>query len=213
MSSTKDKKTLPLSEQNDEALIALYREGNTEAMEVLLERYKQVVKSKARYYFLLGADTEDIIQEGMIGLYKAVCSFDPQKQTAFSSFAEVCIKRQMFSAIKSASRHKHLPLNSYISLYKPVYESNSDMVVSDIVSAIDDGNPETIIIDKESFVKTREDINKVLSEFECRVLSLYLKGKTYQQIADTLQKEVKSIDNALQRIKKKLIFRWDNKSM
>lgn len=206
MASAKENEMHPLGRQTDEELISLYRKGSSAAMEALLERYKQLVKAKARYYFLLGADTEDIIQEGMIGLYKAICNYDSQKQTAFSSFAEVCIKRQMFSAIKSASRHKHIPLNSYVSLYKPVYESASDMTISDLVSAIDDGNPETILIDKESFAKMQEDIGKILSSFEWQVLSLYLAGKTYQEIADNLQKEVKSIDNALQRIKKKLVF-------
>lgn len=192
-------------EKTDEELIVLYHAGQAVAAEVILERYKKFVKSKARYYFLLGADKEDIIQEGMIGLYKAICNYDENRMVSFHAFADICIKRQMFSAIKTAKRHKHLPLNSYVSFSKPVYQEEADTIVSDMIATVDDGNPEKIIIDRESFAKIQDDIGKILSEFECRVLSLYLQGKTYQEIAGSLQKELKSIDNALQRIKKKLL--------
>ena len=192
-------------DKKDEELIELYHQGQAEAAEVILERYKKFVKSKARYYFLLGADREDIIQEGMIGLYKAICSYDESRMVSFHAFADICIKRQMFSAIKTAMRHKHLPLNSYVSFSKPIYHEETDAVMSDMIATDDDGNPEKIVIDKESFAKIQDDIGKILSEFERRVLSLYLQGKTYQEIAGALQKELKSIDNALQRIKKKLL--------
>ena len=154
---------------------------------------------------------KNFIQTGISAIDGLMTLIRGQKLPIFSgnglphAFADICIKRQMFSAIKTAKRHKHLPLNSYVSFSKPVYQEEADTIVSDMIATVDDGNPEKIIIDRESFAKIQDDIGKILSEFECRVLSLYLQGKTYQEIAGSLQKELKSIDNALQRIKKKLL--------
>lgn len=193
-----------LTQLTDQELITRYREGNDTAAETLMDRYKNLVKARVRGYFLIGADPEDIIQEGMIGLYKAIRDYRDDRRVSFQAFAEVCIIRQVITAVKTATRQKHIPLNSYISLNKPVYEDESERTLVDIVCEDADSDPEKVVIDKENFAKIETDIGKLLSKFEWKVLTLYLQGRTYQEIADALNKELKSIDNALQRIKKKL---------
>lgn len=193
-----------LTQLTDQELITRYRQGNDIAAETLMDRYKNLVKARVRGYFLIGADPEDIIQEGMIGLYKAIRDYRDDRRVSFQAFAEVCIIRQVITAVKTATRQKHIPLNSYISLSKPVYEDDSERTLVDIVCEDADSDPEKVVIDKENFAKIERDIGKLLSKFEWKVLTLYLQGRTYQEIADALNKELKSIDNALQRIKKKL---------
>ncbi len=175
-----------------------------EMQDYLLDKYKSLVRAKSRAYFLIGADSEDIIQEGMIGLYKAVRDFNGEKNTSFRSFAELCVNRQMITAIKAATRQKHQPLNSYISLNKPVYEDETEQTYMDLLQEGAFLNPETLLIGQENRNFLEDQLVKHLSGFETRVLMLYLQGRSYFEIARTLKKPEKSIDNALQRIKKKL---------
>ena len=188
----------------DAELVQKAQHGDFEAMEVLMERYKNFVRGKARTYFLIGADREDIIQEGMIGLFKAVRDFEQGKQAQFRSFAELCVKRQIITAIKSATRQKHIPLNSYISLSRPVYEDDSEKTLLDLLSAEYILDPEQILINQEALGITEKRIYMTLSEFEKSVLTYYINGKSYQEIAVLLEKEPKSIDNAIQRVKRKI---------
>ena len=188
----------------DAELVQKAQHGDFEAMEVLMERYKNFVRGKARTYFLIGADREDIIQEGMIGLFKAVRDFEPEKQAQFRSFAELCVKRQIITAIKSATRQKHIPLNSYVSLSRPVYEDDSEKTLLDLLSTEYILDPEQILINQEALGITEKRIYMTLSEFEKSVLTYYINGKSYQEIAVLLEKEPKSIDNAIQRVKRKI---------
>ena len=189
---------------NDESIVQLCHEGNTEAEEYLLNKYKNFVRSKARSYFLIGADHEDIVQEGMIGLYKAIRDYKQEKLSSFRAFAELCITRQIITAIKTATRQKHIPLNSYVSLNKPLYDEESDRTLLDIIMEGNAGNPEDMIINQENLGNIHQKINEVLSGLEQEVLTAYLDGKSYQEIAESLGRHVKSIDNALQRVKRKL---------
>ena len=191
-------------EKSDEDVVQLCHEGDAEAEEYLLNKYKNFVRSKARSYFLIGADHEDIVQEGMIGLYKAIRDYRPERLSSFRAFAELCITRQIITAIKTATRQKHIPLNSYISLNKPLYDEESDRTLLDIIMEGSAGNPEDLIINQENLGNIHQKINEVLSPLEQEVLSAYLDGKSYQEIAKTLGRHVKSIDNALQRVKRKL---------
>jgi len=188
----------------DEQLLTLHRGGDALAEEQLYARYKQVVRSKARTYFLIGADREDIIQEGMIGLYKAVCDYQFDKQASFRAFAELCITRQIITAIKSATRKKHIPLNTYISLNRSVYEGDTERPLIDVLSSTQISDPEEVLIGRESYEAVADSIEHSLSKLERGALDLYLMGYSYQQIADTLQKSTKCVDNAIQRVKKKL---------
>jgi len=188
----------------DEMIVRLCHEGNPEAEEYLLNKYKNFVRSKARSYFLIGADHEDIVQEGMIGLYKAIRDYRQEKLSSFRAFAELCITRQIITAIKTATRQKHIPLNSYVSLNKPLYDEESDRTLLDIIMEGSAGNPEDMIINQENLGNIHQKINEVLSGLEQEVLSAYLDGKSYQEIAESLGRHVKSIDNALQRVKRKL---------
>ena len=188
----------------DEQLITLHRGGDALAEEQLYARYKQVVRSKARTYFLIGADREDIIQEGMIGLYKAVCDYQFDKQASFRAFAELCITRQIITAIKSATRKKHIPLNTYISLNRSVYEGDTERPLIDVLSSTQISDPEEVLIGRESYEAVADSIEHSLSKLEHNALGLYLYGYSYQQIADALQVTTKSVDNAIQRVKKKL---------
>lgn len=174
------------------------------AQEYLLNKYRNFVRAKARSYFLIGAEREDIIQEGMIGLYKAIRDFRADKLSSFRAFAELCVTRQIITAIKTATRQKHIPLNSYISLNKPIYEEDSDRTLLDVLSGTKVSDPEDLIISREEFLTIEEKMNQILSDLEWKVLMSYLDGKSYQEIADELGRHVKSIDNALQRIKRKL---------
>ncbi|MBR2855310.1 MAG: RNA polymerase sporulation sigma factor SigH [Clostridia bacterium] len=192
------------SELTDEQIVQLCHDGDSMAEEYLLNKYKNFVRSKARSYFLIGADHEDIVQEGMIGLYKAIRDFKQEKLSSFRAFAELCITRQIITAIKTATRQKHIPLNSYVSLNKPLYDEESDRTLLDILMEGSTGNPEDMIINQENLGNIHQKINEVLSGLEQEVLAAYLDGKSYQEIAEALGRHVKSIDNALQRVKRKL---------
>lgn len=188
----------------DEEIVILAQEGDDVAQEYLINKYRNFVRAKARSYFLVGADREDIIQEGMIGLYKAIRDFRGDKLSSFRAFAELCITRQIITAIKTATRQKHIPLNSYVSLNKPVYDEDSDRTLLDIISGSKIADPEELIISREEFDNIEEKMGEILSSLEWQVLMSYLEGKSYQEIAVDLQRHVKSIDNALQRVKRKL---------
>lgn len=188
----------------DEEVVCEAVNGDPEALDFLINKYKNFVKSKARSYFLIGADREDIIQEGMIGLYKAIRDFNPDKLSSFRAFAELCITRQIITAIKTATRQKHIPLNSYISLNKPIYDEDSDRTLLDILTGAKISDPEELIISREEFEDIEGKMGEILSKLEWQVLMSYLGGKSYQEIAKDLKRHVKSIDNALQRVKRKL---------
>lgn len=188
----------------DEEVVMYARNGDTKAEEYLINKYKNYVKAKAKSYFLIGADKDDIYQEGMIGLYKAIRDFRTDKLSSFRAFAELCITRQIITAIKTATRQKHIPLNSYISLNKPIYDEESDRTLMDILSTVKISDPEELIISREERIKIEKKITEILSDLEMEVLSYYLDGKSYQEIACDLDRHAKSIDNALQRVKRKL---------
>jgi RNA polymerase sporulation-specific sigma factor len=188
----------------DEDITEDAKAGNISATEYLINKYKGFVRAKARTYFLIGADREDIIQEGMIGLYKAIRDFRGDKLSSFRAFAELCITRQIITAIKTATRQKHIPLNSYVSLNKPIFDEESDRTLMDIICEEGMSDPEEMIISREEFNGIELKMIEILSELEWEVLSLYLQGKSYQEVAEELKRHVKSIDNALQRVKRKL---------
>ncbi|MCT4606235.1 MAG: RNA polymerase sporulation sigma factor SigH [Marinisporobacter sp.] len=188
----------------DEDVVEDARQGNSKAQEYLIKKYKNFVRAKARSYFLIGADREDIIQEGMIGLFKAIRDFKPDKLSSFRAFAELCITRQIITAIKTATRQKHIPLNSYISLNKPIYDEESDRTLLDVISGAKISDPEELIISREELSHIESKIGEILSDLEWTVLMSYLQGKSYQEMAVELNRHVKSIDNALQRVKRKL---------
>jgi RNA polymerase sporulation-specific sigma factor len=188
----------------DEQIAELARESDADAQDYLLTKYKNFVRAKARSYFLIGADREDIVQEGMIGLYKAIRDFRASKLTSFRAFAELCITRQIITAIKTATRQKHRPLNSYVSLNKPVYDEESDRMLIDVLSSGKISNPEDIFIGKEDFSTIESKMGKMLSPLEMKVLQKYIEGKSYLEVAKELNRSVKSVDNALQRVKNKL---------
>ena len=159
---------------------------------------------KGRSYFLIGADREDIVQEGMIGLYKAIRDFKGDKLASFKAFAELCITRQIITAIKTATSQKHIPLNSYVSLDKPIYDEESDRTLMDVISGSKVLDPEELIINQEDYDYMEIKMAELLSDLERKVLALYLDGQSYQEISEELNRHVKSIDNALQRVKRKL---------
>jgi RNA polymerase sporulation-specific sigma factor len=193
-------------EMEDEQIVKLAQEHHDGlAMEYLLVKYRGFVRGKARSYFLIGAEKEDIIQEGMIGLYKAIRDFRSNKQSSFRAFAELCVTRQIITAIKTATRQKHIPLNSYVSLNKPIYEDDSDRTLLDIFSGNNKlANPEDMIIRQEELSDIQTKMNKILSDLEWEVFMSYLEGKSYQETAQELHRHIKSIDNALQRVKRKV---------
>lgn len=194
-----------LEAMSDEDIATFCREQESGvALEYLISKYRNFVRAKARSYFLIGADREDIIQEGMIGLYKAIRDFRSDKLASFRAFAELCITRQIITAIKTATRQKHIPLNSYISLNKPIYDEDSDRTLLDILSGSRVSDPEELVISREEFSDIEEKMGEILSDLEWKVLMAYLDGKSYQEIAVDLKRHVKSIDNALQRVKRKL---------
>lgn len=194
----------PFEIMGDEDIVYLAQEGDEIAQEYLINKYRNFVRAKARSYFLIGADREDIVQEGMIGLYKAIRDFRGDKLASFRAFAELCITRQIITAIKTATRQKHIPLNSYVSLNKPIYDEDSDRTLLDIISGSKITDPEELIISQEEFIGIEEKMGEILSSLEWKVLMSYLEGKSYQEIAVDLKRHVKSIDNALQRVKRKL---------
>ena len=189
----------------DEQIVELAQDADGAALEYLLNKYKNFVRTKARSYFLIGADHEDIVQEGMIGLYKAIRDYRPEKLSSFRAFAELCVTRQIITAIKTATRQKHIPLNSYISLNKPIYEEDSDRTLLDVITEEGMSNPEEMIIDREDLTLIEGRIGQMLSDLEKDVLVRYMEGKSYVEIAGEMNRHVKSIDNALQRIKRKLL--------
>ncbi|MGI8774660.1 MAG: RNA polymerase sporulation sigma factor SigH [Actinomycetota bacterium] len=196
---------LELHELEDNELVTIVRSGDDRSLEVLLNRYRNFARSKARSYFLAGSDKEDVVQEGMIGLYKAIRDFDLDQDTPFRAFAELCISRQILTAIKTANRQKHQPLNSSVSLDAPVYgEDTGERTVGDNIpsSALED--PIEMVISSQQIEALRDSMRTNLTELEGDVLRLYMDGKSYEQIAGALGNHVKSIDNALQRIKRKL---------
>ncbi len=188
----------------DEAIVEIARTGDVDAQEYLINKYKNYVRANARTYFLLGGDKEDLIQEGMIGMYKAIRDFRSDKLSSFRAFAELCITRQIITAIKTATRQKHIPLNSYVSLNKPIYDEDSDRTLLDVITGNKVTDPEELIISREEFTEIEEKMGELLSSLEWKVLMYYLEGKSYQEIAEDLGRHVKSIDNALQRVKRKL---------
>jgi RNA polymerase sporulation-specific sigma factor len=193
-----------LEDKLDEEIVIDAKKGNVRAQEYLINKYQNFVKSKAKSYFLIGADKEDIYQEGMIGLYKAIRDFKSDKLSSFKAFAELCVTRQIITAIKTATRQKHIPLNTYISINKPIYDEESDRTLLDILSAAKITDPEELVISQEELKHIQNEIGDVLSELELEVLDSYLDGKSYQEIACDLNRHAKSIDNALQRVKRKL---------
>lgn len=200
------------SQQDEYNIVLKASKGDKIALEYIIKKYKNFVKSKAKSYFLIGADKEDIIQEGMIGLYKAIRDFDASKTNSFKGFADICITRQIITAIKTATRQKHIPLNSYISLNKPVYDEESERTLLDIIATSIVTDPEELIISKEELKHIEAKMNELLSDLELKVVEYYLNGKSYQYIADKLQRDVKSIDNALQRVKRKLEKHLENRN-
>ena len=189
---------------DEEVLGRIKDDQDDEAMCYLISKYRNFVRAKARSYFLIGADREDIVQEGMIGLYKAIRDFRNDKQASFRAFAELCVTRQMITAIKTATRQKHIPLNSYVSLNKPIYDEESDRTLLDVLSGVKVTDPEELVISHEEFADIEAKMEDILSELEWKVLMSYLDGKSYQEISQELGRHVKSIDNALQRVKCKL---------
>jgi RNA polymerase sporulation-specific sigma factor len=190
---------------NDEEIVKLAKAGEKSALDFIINKYKNVVNIKVSKYFIIGAEKEDIVQEGLIGLYKAVKSFDQEKENSFKTFANLCIERQLITAIKSSNRQKHMPLNSYLSLNMSAYEDDETDSVMDVFDSNTIEDPLDTITKKEYYSEIESAIDKSLSDFEKKVLNRFAKGETYVQIADKLNTPVKSVDNAIQRIRKKAI--------
>lgn len=196
---------IALEHLTDEEIVGLAKNGNVDGLEYLINKYKNFVRAKARTYFLIGADREDIIQEGMIGLYKAIRDYRGDRQASFRAFAEICVTRQIITAIKTATRQKHIPLNSYVSLNKPVFDEDSERTLAEVVPTTGkSGNPEDLFINQENLMDIESTMHRILSPLEQQVVNLYLEGKSYVEIAQDLDRHVKSVDNALQRVKRKL---------
>lgn len=194
-----------LGAESDEELVALYHAGHQDAVEVLLTRYRGFARSKARSYFLVGADREDIVQEGMIGLYKAIRDYLPDREASFRAFAELCVTRQIITAVKTATRQKHVPLNTYVSLSKPVGgEDDPDRTLQDVLENVRAPDPADLVLGNEELRSMKLAFAEILSDFEAEVLHMYVEGKSYQEIGAHLDRHVKSIDNAIQRIKRKV---------
>ena len=193
-----------LEHLTDEEIADLAKHGNVEALEYLINKYKNFVRAKARTYFLIGADREDIIQEGMIGLYKAIRDYNTDREASFATFASMCINRQMITAVAASNRKKNMPLNTYVSYDMPAGgDEDSDMRLVDILQSQTELNPEKLLIDKEHNWDLKSRLKEVLSTFEQQVLTYYLEGMDYTAIAKKMQKPPKSVDNALQRIRSK----------
>ena len=188
---------------SDEDLVSMAQQGDDKALDYLLGKYIVYVRSKSLSYYIVGADRDDIIQEGMIGLFKAVRDFSSERGVSFRTFADVCVTRQILTAVKNASRQKHAPLNFYVSLNRPVTDGEDNSTLADIFGQAKGVNPEEILLQKEEADSLGLEMSRILSDFELRVLSLYLQGKSYAGIGKEIGKSPKSVDNALQRIKKK----------
>ena len=203
-----DKNIFSINENNytqmtDEKLIENVKQEDQTALNCLIERYNDLVTMKANKFFMVGAEKEDMIQEGMIGLYKAIQSFDTEKQNSFKTFANMCVERQLITAVKNSNRQKHIPLNSSVSLNSAAYEDNEDMDKMDVLDIKMMNDPSDIIADREYFENMESKIKENLSSFELQVLKEYEKGKSYAAIAEKLNAKVKSVDTAIQRIRKK----------
>ncbi len=190
---------------SDEEIIKLVNLGDNSALNFIMNKYKEVVNIKVSKYFIIGAEREDIVQEGLIGLYKAIKNFDFEKENSFKTFANLCIERQLITAIKSSNRQKHMPLNSYLSLNMSAYEDEEADTVIDVFDSNSVEDPLDTITKKEYYSAIENAIDKSLSDFEKKVLNRFAKGESYVQIADKLNTQVKSVDNAIQRIRKKAI--------
>jgi RNA polymerase sporulation-specific sigma factor len=197
---------LPRDRAEDDRLVLAARAGDEAALTELLTKYRGFARAKARSYFLVGADQEDIVQEGMIGLYKAIRDFNPELQTTFPAFAELCITRQIITAIKAATRHKHGPLNNYVSFSRPIGsdDDGGSRTLADVLPMPGISDPCDMVVSAERIRALQEHVDAALSDLEAEVLRLYVDGKSYVEIAAVLDRHVKSIDNALQRIKRKL---------
>lgn len=195
------------SNLTDDEIISRIKQGDEKALSFILDKYKELVNIKVGKYFMIGAEREDIVQEGMIGLFKAIKNYNPDKNNAFKSFANICIERQLITAIKSSNRQKHMPLNSYLSLNTAAYDNNEE----DSVELIDTFDSKTIedpletIMKKEYYAEVEDAVTRSLSKFEKEVLDRFIKGESYTTIAQKLDSPVKSVDNAIQRIRKKAI--------
>lgn len=190
----------------DEALVVMYQAGNENAMDILLKKYKGIVRHKASAMFIIGGDTDDLIQEGMIGLYKAVISYSSDKNTSFATFASTCINRNMITAIEKANRQKNLPLNTSISFETKWGAGDEDEItLGDVIQAGAGSNPENLVIGQEQYEDLLQKISSKLSSYERKILAYHMKGLGYTEIASKLHKSPKSIDNALQRIKNKVL--------
>ncbi len=195
--------TNPFENMTDEEVVFRAKAGDGRAMDHLMEKYKNFVLGKVRGFFLIGADHEDIVQEGMIGLFKAVRDYDTAHGVPFRVFADLCVKRQIITAIKNATRQKHSPLNNYVSLSKPLYEDEDGRTLHEVMEGRT-GNPEEMFISAEEMDGIWQHLNMRLTELERAVLEAFLKGESYQRIAERLGTHVKAVDNALQRVKRKL---------
>lgn len=188
----------------DERVLQLIKQGDSYALTFLIDKYKSLVWTKSKTYFLIGGEKEDIIQEGLIGLYKAICNFNAEKISSFRQFADLCITRQIITAIKAATRQKHIPLNSYVSLDKPIFDEESSWTLIDTIAETKAIDPQAALIHHEKIAYIELHLLEILSELERKVLYLYIDGYSYQEISERLQRHIKSIDNAVQRIKRKL---------
>ena len=199
------KSTTDFAQMTDEDIVAeVHTHSNPEAQKYLLLKYKKIVYNKAKGFFLVGAEREDVLQEGMIGLFKAIRDYKPGKKASFKVFAELCIGRQIITAVKNSTRQKQIPLNTYVSINKPIYAEDSEHTLLDVLSGIDVVSPEEMLVDKEEYNSLEVELNKILSDLEWQVLRYYLDGKSYQEISVVLGRHSKSIDNALTRVKRKL---------
>lgn len=195
-----------LEQMTDDEIIEVIREGNNEAIDFLMNKYRGLVKKETRTMYIIGADAEDLMQEGMIGLFKAVRDYQPDNKASFCTFAKLCIERQIYNAVKASNRKKHSPLNSYVSLYSTILNEDKEISLADTLPASDTkSNPEKMVIDQERVNMLQLGIQERLSDFEKEVLDLYLEGLAYSDIANQLTKDTKSIDNAIQRIRNKIL--------
>ncbi|MBE5860150.1 MAG: RNA polymerase sporulation sigma factor SigH [Butyrivibrio sp.] len=194
------------SDETDEELITRIRDGESDITDYLIDKYKDMVRVKAASMYILGADKDDLIQEGMIGLFKAVRDYDPGRDASFKTFAELCVSRQIYTAIQASNRKKHAPLNSYISLYAQMGDSDEkkELSLDQILEDMNDSNPESMMIDRENTRDIEEFIENGLSDFEKNVLELHMTGMSYTEIARVLGRDEKSTDNALWRLKNKI---------
>ena len=200
----KDLELISYKYMRDEEVVEASKSNCVLAMDHLIHKYQNLVRGKARSYYLIGADNDDIVQEGLIGLYKAIQDYDKDKLTSFKVFAEICITRQIITAIKTATRQKHIPLNSYVSLNKPMYHEEAGNTLLDVIAGLKITNPEDLMISREELEAMEKKTEELLSKLELKVFGLYVEGMSYQEIAEEMDRHIKCVDNALQRVKKKL---------